>query len=133
MHKVFADPAKNRLYIILGRISSEDETRFVVHLVLNEAKRLRHGFTCITDLRAYSLSNGINDDFMQDCQEILWEGGIKKAVRILEASAENFCFEFEKKSRVWPAYPTDNAGSMEEAETCLDAFSGTGNFYAGEN
>ena len=123
MHKVFADLPKNRLYIILGTVSSEDETRFFVNKVLNEVKKLRHGFTCITDLRDFGLSNGMNDDFMQDCQEILWEGGIRKAIRITEESDMGFCFDFEKKSKVWPAYHTNNMLSMEEAEASLDSSS----------
>ncbi|WP_027360178.1 hypothetical protein [Desulforegula conservatrix] len=123
MNKVFADLSKNRLYIILGTVSSEDETRFLVNRVLNEVKKLRHGFTCITDLREFSLSNGINDDFMQDCQEILWEGGIRKAIRITGVPDTGFCFDFEKKSKVWPAYQTDQVFSMEEAESSLDSLS----------
>lgn len=123
MNKVFADLPKNRLYIILGTVSSEDETRFLVNRVLNEVKKLRHGFTCITDLRDFSLSNGINDDFMQDCQEILWEGGIRKAIRITGVTDIGFCFDFEKKSKVWPAYQTDQVFSMEEAESSLDSLS----------
>lgn len=121
MHKVFADLSKNRLYMMLGAVSSEDETRFIVNKVLNEVKKLRHGFTCITDLRGFSLSNGINDDFMQDCQEILWEGGIRKAIRITDEVQLKFCFEFEKKSKVWPAYQTDYVMSMDEAESSLDS------------
>lgn len=121
MHKVFADLSKNRLYMILGAVTSEDETRFLVNKVLNEVKKLRHGFTCITDLRDFGLLNGINDDFMQDCQEILWEGGIKKAIRITDIANVQFCFEFEKKSKVWPAYQTDYVLSMEEAESSLDS------------
>lgn len=119
-HKVFADLSKNRLYIIIGQVSSDDETRHLIHSVLCEAKRLKHGFTCVTDLRNFSLSANISDDFMQDCQEILWEGGIKGAARIISDYANDFLFEFEKKSKVWPAYRTENALSMEEAEERLD-------------
>lgn len=132
MHKVFADPSKNRLYIVLGLVSSYDETRHLVHAVLIEAKKLKHGFTCITDLRGFSLSDGINDDFMQDCQEILWEGGIKRAVRVTGLSAADFLFEFEKKSKVWPAYQTDNVLSMEDAEAHLDSLFCTGKIYGRE-
>ncbi len=121
MHDISADLTKNRLYIILGHISSEDETRIIIHNVMSEVKKLRHDFTCVTDLRNFSLTAGITDHFMQDCQEILWEGGIRKAVRIINGDIHVFDFCFEKFSRIWPGYPTDNARSIEEAENILES------------
>lgn len=120
MHKVYSDPSKNRLYIILGSLDSEAEARSIVNSVLNEVKKLKHGFTCITDLRRFLLPDGLNDDFMQDCQEIIWDGGIVRAIRITPTNQDEFRFDFEKKSKIWPAYRTETRHSLEDAESFLD-------------
>ncbi|MCW7753780.1 hypothetical protein OOT00_07270 [Desulfobotulus sp. H1] len=121
MHRIRIDTPKNRLYLTLGPITSKDEIQTIEVSVLQHVKRLRQGFTCVSDLRQFCMKENLNDNFMQEIQEILWDSGVKAVARISPISQCKGHFLFEKKSAVWPGYEIIPVQSPEEAEIRLDA------------
>ncbi|MCG8472074.1 MAG: hypothetical protein MI742_09475 [Desulfobacterales bacterium] len=120
MHEIRVDVAKNRLYFTLGAISCADELAEIVHKIQKAVLSLPRGFTCITDLRHFSLSSGLSDNFMRLCQEALWDSAIAKVVRVKKPGCTKKYFSYEKQSLVCPGYSVDSVFSIEEAETLLD-------------
>lgn len=120
MHEIRVDVAKNRLYFTLGAISCSDELAEIVYTMQRAVLKLARGFTCVTDLRHYSLPPGLSDNFMRHCQEALWDSAIGKVVRVKTPGCKRRHFSYEGQSLVWPAYTVDSAHSVEEAEELLD-------------
>ncbi|MDY0162902.1 hypothetical protein [Desulfobotulus sp.] len=121
MYQVRTDIQKNRLYLTLGRILSKEETQQIEVRVLQEVKRLRQGFTCISDLRDFCMETDLNDNFMQEIQEILWDSGVRAVARISPMHQCKGHFRFEQGSAVWPSYDIIPVHSLKEAEARLDA------------
>lgn len=121
MHEIRVDTQKNRLYFTLGAITQADELAEIVHKVQQAVLRLPRGFTCITDLRHYKLSEDLSENFMRLCQEALWDSAIGRVVRVKDPERKTPHFTHEHKSLVWPAYNVDSAFSLDEAETMLDS------------
>ena len=121
MHALKVDVQKNRLYITLGFIEDKDEMNLIIHKTKHSVDQLKTGFTCITDLREYALADELNDEFIRECQLIVWDTAIGKVVRVNDPYKPPACFKFEARSVLWPAYQIEVASSIEQAETILDA------------
>lgn len=117
MFRVDVDTEKNRLYLYLGKIKDKSEFGDVISETERLVRYLGQGFTCISDLRGFSLSD--NDHyFMQSVQETLWDSGVSVVIRVIDEKCIKV-FSHEKKSVVWPGYKTLTAFSMDEAEDLL--------------
>lgn len=120
MHEIRVDVEKNRLYFTLGKLSQADELAEIVHKVQRAVHQLSHRFTCVTDLRHYSLASDLSDNFMRLCQEALWDSAIGRVVRVNSPEQQATHFPYEHESLVWPAYSVDSVPTLEEAEMLLD-------------
>lgn len=120
MHIIDINASKNRLYLTLGKIENIQEMRDIIVKMTTIVKRLKHGFTCISDLREYSVPPSENEEFMQECQEILWDAGIGKAVRVSKSTTRLNHFKFEQNKVTWPGYIVENVQTIQEAEIILD-------------
>ncbi len=120
MHEIRVDVEKNRLYFTLGKINQADELADIVHKVQRAVHQLSRRFTCVTDLRHYSLAEDLSDNFMRLCQEALWDSAIGRVVRVNSPEQKAAHFTYENESLVWPAYSVDSVPTLEEAETLLD-------------
>ena len=120
MHDIRIDHSKNRLYLTLGFIEKKSEMDAIIAGITEVVEQLQTGFTCLSDLRTYRVRTRQDEEFMREIQEILWEAGIDKVVRISESP--QFCdhFHFEKNSIVWPGYPVAIVASIEEGEAVLN-------------
>ena len=121
MFEIRADQVKNRLYFTLGVIEGEAEREMIIVKTTEATKRLRPGFTCLSDLRGFRLEGSQDDGFMRECQEALWDAAIGKVVRVSGSGRADGHFSFERGSLVWPAYMVSAACSIEEGEALLDA------------
>lgn len=120
MHSVQINIPKNRLYLTLGQITNRKEIQIIEITVLQQVKHLRQGFTCISDLREFCMEKNLNDNFMQEIQEILWDSGVRAVARISPVHQHKGHFHFEKGSAVWPCYEVIPVTCLEEAESRLD-------------
>ncbi len=119
MHEIWIDRSKNRLYLTLGFIEHDFEINTIISTIMDVVEQLQSGFTCLSDLRRYGVKDRHDEEFMREIQEILWEIGVEKVVRI----SHNYCtthFHFEQESLLWPAYPVIFVSTMEEGEAILD-------------
>jgi virulence-associated protein VapD len=119
MHEIRIDRSKNRLYLTLGQIEHDLEVNTIISTIMEVVEQLRSGFTCLSDLREYHVKTRQDEQFMREIQEILWEIGVEKVVRI----SRDYCtdhFHFEQESLLWPAYPVTFVSSWEEGEAMLD-------------
>jgi hypothetical protein len=121
MHEMKVDVQKNRLYLTLGFIEDKDEMNLIIRKTKHSVDQLKVGFTCITDLREYTIPDQLNDEFMRECQVIFWDTAIGKVVRVNAPDKPPTCFKFEAGSVLWPAYHVEVAESIEQAEGLLDA------------
>ena len=120
MHEIRVDVEKNRLYFTLGSLNQTDELAEIVHNIQRAVHQLSRGFTCVTDLRNYTLPDGLSDNFMRLCQEALWDSSIGRVVRVNAPEHKAIHFPYERGSLVWPAYSVDSVPTLEEAEILLD-------------
>jgi len=119
MHEIRIDRSKNRLYLTLGLIEHDFEINTIISTIMDVVEQLQSGFTCLSDLREYHVKSRQDEEFMREIQEILWEIGVEKVVRI----SHDYCtdhFHFEQESLLWPAYPVTFVSSWEEGEAILD-------------
>ena len=120
MHQIRIDTSKNRLYIELASIETVEESEELVFEILSHVKRLKKGFTCLTDLRHFHVGPNTGKRFMQEIQEILWDGGIRLVARLRPEGFVAEGYDLESRSAVWPGYEVLPAESVEEAERLLD-------------
>lgn len=119
MHEIKTDPDKNRLYITLEKIDNESEMKKIVEQVRSECRKLKKGFTCLTDLRNYEYQDEIFEKYIKVAQESLLEAGMSKAVRVHRKAGYLAHIQFETVS-LDLGYRAKNVTSIEEAERILD-------------
>lgn len=119
MHEITIDKNKNRLYLVFGPIEDESEMKEINEKIKSECKKLKKGFTCLTDLRKYDPENGMLDEYIRESQEALIEAGLAKVVRVRRPMGAMAHFQFNNVSYE-VGYHAPNVTSIEEGERLLD-------------
>ncbi len=122
MYQVRADKKKNRLYLTFGTIEDEAEMLEIIETIRSESKKLKKGFTCLTDLRRYDPEKGIFDKHIKTTQESLVKAGMAKVVRVRSPMGSMAHFQFNNLSYVSheKGYYAPNVTTVEEGERLLD-------------
>ena len=85
-YKVYAKPEKNRLYIHLSGFLTEHESQAAADKVLEEAKKLRKGFTLVNDITAFKPSSQAGAEQIKRAQAGVMQLGVSHVVRIVKTS-----------------------------------------------
>lgn len=120
MHDVSIDVDKNRIYITIGSLKNEAEMKDIVKAVKSQCRKLKGGFTCVTDLRNYEFQDEKFEGYIKEAQEALVTAGLFKVVRVTRKFGAIGHFQFDNTS-FEVGYHADSTTSMEEAEKILDA------------
>ncbi len=119
MYEIKIDKNKNRLYLTFGNIEDEAEMQEIVSEIRKESKKLKKGFTCLTDLRRYDPVEGIYEKYIREVQEHLLAAGMSKVARVRRPMGSIAHFQFDNVSYE-VGYHAPNVTTLEEGEAILD-------------
>ena len=120
MFKIDSDKTKNRLYITLGELSSDDIKPILADLTQNIAQ-LKKGFTCLVDIRSMSIDEKtLGEEYVEIVQGALADSGMGKVARVVKKENEVFFHRMERSSQTL-GYSAILTFSIQEAEKILDA------------
>ncbi len=119
MYKVDSDIAKNRLYITLEALDTNDVKPIVSDLNSN-ISRLAPGFTCLVDIRTMKFDPQTKgSEYVEIIQGALADSGMSNVVRVINKEDSNYHLSMDELS-VSLGYKAVPAYSIEEAERILD-------------
>lgn len=116
--EVRADLRKNRLYITFTGFFSDQLMQEACAKVESEARRLKPGFSIITDITRCKPATPRGTEFIHRTQAFLAKNGVGRVVRI--TAPDNVIIKFQFQRRSEGLYRADTAASVEEAERLLD-------------
>lgn len=116
-----ADIDKNRLYIKFGKTQISELTEFT-HEITQEAKKLKPGFTCLSDLRDFKLidkDSVLSSDIKQiaTVQKTLKELGSSESARVVDPQVWLFNLMTEGEKQM--GYETIIFEDFNEADAAL--------------
>lgn len=117
MRRIQTDKKKNRLYLKFSKMT-EDELANQVIEVANAVKELKHGFTCLTELRDLVSPTEKEKRMARLVMEYLSMMGVSKVVRV---GSKDIYELLDQDSREVGHYSALHANTVEEAEALLDA------------
>ncbi len=119
MHDIRADLDKNRIYITIGKLEDETEMKQIVAEVKSECRKLKRGFTCLTDLRNYEFQDERFEDYVRKAQKTLLDTGMSGVVRVRRKTGAIAHIQFDNVSSDL-GYHAENVTSIEDGEKFLD-------------
>ena len=120
MYDIKTDTEKNRIIITIGKLEDESEIKALAQSVKSACRKLKKGFTCITDLRKYAVMDDQFEKYVQETQTAMIEAGLSEVVRVRREMGLLGHFQFDNASSA-VGYHAQNVTTMEEAEKILDA------------
>ncbi len=112
-----ADPAKNRLYVVLQGFIPAEEAKDAADVTIAEAKKLRPGFDIINDISTAKATSEQGVMELLRCQTFLKERGVGRVIRVVPETTVG-SMQIARTSRQ-AGYDADIASTMEEAESML--------------
>lgn len=116
MQHVLTDKAKNRLYLKFSKMSETELAQKVID-VGNAVKKLKPGFTCLSELINFTDPSEKEKRMVRLVMEYLSMMGVSKVVRVGAKSTYEL---MEQLSQEAGGYHAGHANSIEEAEKMLD-------------
>jgi len=122
MNQVYADPEKNRLVIEYGELSIDDYMNFA-EKILEEAAKLKKGFTVFSDLRNFRMKNSgevisANISDIAKVQKQLYEMGASEAIRVVDPQVWLFAAMQQAETEV--GYNSIIFDDVDEATAALE-------------
>lgn len=119
MYKVESNSQKNRLYITLGDLETEDIKPILADLDTCIAK-LKSGFTCLVDIRKMKFDpQKKGSEYVEIIQGALSDSGMADVVRVVNQTDADHYLRMDEQS-ISLGYKAKPAYSIEEAEKILD-------------
>ena len=119
MYKVNSDPFKNRLYITLETLDTDDVKPILSDLNKNISK-LTAGFTCLVDIRDMKFDPSTKgSEYVEIIQGALTDSGMSDVVRVIQKENVDYHRHMDESS-ISLGYKAKHAYSVEEAEKVLD-------------
>ena len=85
MLEVKVDALKNYIFITMGGFMHDEDMKKAADKVIAEAKKLKKGYTVITDVTKFSPSSQSGALEIQKAQKFLLDNGASKFIRIVES------------------------------------------------
>ncbi len=120
MYDIKTDTEKNRIIITIGKLEDEAEIKALAQSVTSACRKLKKGFTCITDLRKYEVMDDQFEKYVQETQAAMIQAGLSEVVRVRREMGLLGHFQFDNASST-VGYHAQNVTTMEEAEKILAA------------
>lgn len=120
MNKVYADLGKNRLVIKYGELTIDGYMAFAQE-ILQEASKLKKGFTVFSDLREFNMKNSgeimaANVADITKVQRKLYEMGSSEVIRVVDPQVWLFVAMQEAEKDVgYSAIIFDDIGEAKDA------------------
>lgn len=113
MYSIRTDKIKNRIYIVLGGIETgEGET--LLAGIRSETAGLKPGFTCVSDIRAFSILDPGESVWADAALKALADAGLARAIRVTGQKVEY------RESTEKYGYKVGLAETVEDADKILD-------------
>ena len=117
-YKIWADTAKNRLYIVLKGSIPDEMAKAAAETVMAETKKLSAGFCVVNDISEMQPASPKGAAEIKRAQAFLGYMGVRRIIRVIPAAGPAVQKQFESPP---PGYPAANAASsIAEAEAILD-------------
>lgn len=117
-YKIRADPAKNRLYIVLKGSIPDEMAKAAAEEVMAETKKLSAGFCVVNDISEMQPASPRGAAEIKRAQAFLGYMGVRRIIRVVPATGPEVKAQFESPPQGYPAANT--ASSIEEADAILD-------------
>ena len=117
-YKIWSDPSKNRLYIVLKGSIPDDMATAAADKTIREAKKLQPGFIVINDISEVEPAGPNGAKEIKRAQAFLGYRGVKRVIRIVHPSDDAVNKQFENNPKYYPA--ANIALSIEEADKMLE-------------
>lgn len=120
-YRIYADVAKNRLYLILSGFFTDDEVNIAADLTIAEIKKLKPGFTIINDISHFKAATQTGAANIKRAQVFANERGAKRVIRVVgkdAAASAIAAMQFDRTSKQ-AGYSADIAATVEDAEKLL--------------
>jgi hypothetical protein len=118
-HTLKVDEERNRLYLTLTGLMTDDETRIAADACIEAVKKLRPGFHIINDISQFRPLTKEGVTHVKRAGEFCAKSGMKATVRVVGISP-TVHQQFQRAARE-SGYTAYTAQSVEEAEAMLDA------------
>ena len=116
MQRIKTDPQKNRLYLWLSKLKEAEMADEVIE-VANAVKKLKPGFTCLTEIGEITAPTKKEKRMVRLVMEYLSMMQVSKVVRVEDRSI----FELlDQNSREAGSYSALHADTLESGEALLD-------------
>ena len=119
--EVRADVSKNRLYMMIEGFFPAGEVKKEVDRIIRETKKLKPGFTIISDISRFRPTTPQGAEEMKRGQRFFQEAGVGRVIHIVEESAALTEMQLARIRReAGSGHVVETATSVEEAEKMLD-------------
>ncbi len=121
-YTIRADRTKNRLYVILKGFFTEEQSHEALQTTLAELKKMKPGFSVITDISEFKPATQEVLERMQNGQKAIAASGVQRIVRVVDRKFITGQLQFLRQGK--QIYQGQQevvmAPSLEEAERLLD-------------
>jgi hypothetical protein len=118
---VHADVVKNRLYITFTGSFNDEDSLSAMNKTLTEIKKMRPGFSVITDISHFKPATAKALERIQVGQQAIAKQGVRRIIRIVDRSHITGQMQFLRMGKqVYDSVDPNIATSVQEAEAMLD-------------
>jgi hypothetical protein len=117
-YKVWVDPVKNRLYLVLKGSIPDDMAKAAADKTIEEAQKLQSGFFVINDISEMQPAGFKGAAEIKRAQAFLGYLGVRRIIRVVPQTGLEAKKQFENPIQGYPVANT--AFSIEEADAILD-------------
>ncbi|MDQ7799085.1 MAG: hypothetical protein RDU76_09130 [Candidatus Edwardsbacteria bacterium] len=112
-YKIWTDPGKNRLYLVIKGSISDDMAKSAADKTMEEAKKLQSGFAVVSDISQARPTGSKGATEIKRAQAFLGYLGVKRIIQVVPRSDNG-----ADKQQGYPAVNT--VFSIDEADIILD-------------
>ena len=117
--EIRADSIKNRLYLRLAGMMSDEDARKVAEKILAELPKLRPGFAVVNDISELKPASEVATEHLKRAQAASAKAGVKRVVRVMgKQSITNM--QWNRTLRDTQGMNAEVVASLEEADRLLD-------------
>jgi hypothetical protein len=121
--QVYANPAKNRIYIFFKGFMPDDMVKNAVDQIVTETRKLTLGFDVITDIATFRPATPKGAEDIKRGQEFINQYGVRRIIRVVDMK-ENLIskMQFDRLSEKHydQKVQITAVGSLAEADELLD-------------
>jgi len=118
-YDIRANPAKNRLYLKLSGMMSDDDAKKVHDTILAEIRKLKPGWAVINDISELKPTSEKASEYLRAAQQASTKAGVKRIVRVVGKQAITN-LQWNRTLADAQGTRADQAATVADAEKLLD-------------